>query len=403
MNTILIILIVYLILNTIIWVVRHLSLSRSKRSAEVLDSKFNPVQPEPLPKLSVLVAAKNEEKNIERCLRSLVAQDYPDLEIIAVNDRSTDRTEAIMDRLAAESGGRLKVIHIRELPSDWLGKPHALFEGQKQAAGQYLMFTDADCFFQCPDALRIGVQFAREKQVDLLSIMPVSETSTFWERVLQPVCSGILIVWFRPEWVNDPGRKVAYANGAYMLFTRECYDRVGGHTVVREYLMEDLAFSRLVKGGGMRLYVVPNRDLYRVRMYEGFKATFNGWSRIFYGAFARASMIVGALAMLTIMSLLPYLVLLVALGAAIIKNWDMATRSWHAFAWSGVAILAQQSVLFRFYPAMGTRWYRALAYPLGAGVAFFILLNSLKKILGGPIVWRGTPIVHKDGKLSSTR
>jgi len=398
MGTLLTVITIYLILNAIIWIVRHAALSRAQQTAENLDSHFPVGQMDRLPKLSVLVAGKNEEKNIERCLRSLLNQNYPNLEVIAINDRSTDRTAEIMDAIAASSNGRLKVLHIKELPPGWLGKPHAMFEGQKLATGDYLMFTDADCFFQCPDCVRIGVEFSMQRKVDLLSVLPVLETPSFWERVLQPVCSAVLIIWFRPEWVNNPAKKAAYANGAFMLFTRSCYDRIGGHANAKEYLMEDMKFARLVKAQGMKLYVVQNRDLYRTRMYDNFKTSFNGWARIFYGGFQNVAPLILAASMLLIMSLLPFYLLLGSLGVATLKGWELTTSGWNVLGWSGAAVAMQLSVLLRFYRVLGSKWYRAFTYPLGATVTFFILLSSMKKHLGGAIVWRGSEIKHADGK-----
>jgi chlorobactene glucosyltransferase len=376
------------------------SLTRARKEAESLDSGYGTGKERRWPKVSILVAGKNEEKNIERCLRSLVGQNYPDLEIITINDRSTDRTGEIMDAVAKESGGRLRVVHIQELPLGWLGKPHGMYQGAKLATGEYLIFTDADCFFQCPDCLRIAVEFAMDRGVDLLSVLPVLETSSFWERVLQPVCSGVLIFWFQPKWVNDPKCKTAYANGAFMLFSRACYEALGGHTTVREFLLEDMEFARLTKEKGMRLYVVQNRDLYRTRMYEGFKATYNGWSRIFYGSFRRLKKVVGAAALLLVMSLLPYLILLVSLGYATVQGWEVHRLGWWVLAWSGIAIVLQMLVVMRFYHMTGTKWYRALSYPVGAMVTLFILVNSMKKCLGAPIEWRGSPISHKNSRLA---
>jgi cellulose synthase/poly-beta-1,6-N-acetylglucosamine synthase-like glycosyltransferase len=395
MNGLLTAVIVYLILNAMVWTLRHISVSRARQQSSALDSRYPTDSSAPWPKVSLLVAGKNEEKNIERCLRSLVAQNYPNLEVIAINDRSTDRTGQIMDRVAAESGGRLTVVHITDLPADWLGKPHAMHEGQKRATGEYLVFTDADCFFQCPDAVRIAVAYAREHGVDLLSVLPVLETSSLWERILQPVCSAVLIIWFRPEWVNSPDCRTAYANGAFMLFSRACYQAVGGHPQVKAFLMEDMEFARLAKESGRRLYVVQNRDLYRTRMYEDFRTTFAGWSRIFYGSFRRSLYVAGAALVLLAISLLPYLILLGALGVATVKGWDVHRLGWFILAWSGLAIAAQMSVIMRFYPLMGAKWYRALTYPVGASVTFAILLNALTKFRGGKIVWRGSEVRMK--------
>jgi glycosyltransferase involved in cell wall biosynthesis len=394
------ILLVYLILTTIVWLFRHRDLTQAKKTAESLDSLYPTDKSEILPKVSVLVAGKNEENNIERCLRSLAKQNYPELEVIAINDRSDDKTGEIMDRIAAESDGRIRVVHVKELSEGWLGKSHAMHEGMKLASGEYLLFTDADCFFQCPDTVRIGVQFSRDRKVDLLSVLPVLETKSFWERVLQPVCSVILMMWFRPEWVNDPTRKVAYANGAFMLFHRSCYEQVKGHEGVKACINEDMEFANRVKGEGLKLYVVQNRDLYRTRMYEDLKGTIEGWSRIYYGCFGRPRRAIVAIVVLAIMSLLPYLLLLGTLGKAVLNGWEFTNgRWWDVLAWSILTIGAQMSVLIRFYCLMGARWYRAMTYPLGAFVALGILLNTLKKFGGGKIVWRGSKITHKNVRL----
>ncbi|NLE28225.1 MAG: glycosyltransferase [Phycisphaerae bacterium] len=393
MAVIITILLVYLSLNTLIWFFRHKAISRAKITAENLDSGYNVDQTRKVPKVSVLVAGKNEEKNIERCLRSLLAQNYPDLEIIAINDRSDDRTGAIMDQVAAESQGRLRVVHIETLPQGWLGKPHAMHQGAKLATGEYLLFTDADCFFQCPDAVRISVEYAINKRVDLLSVLPVLETGSFWERVLQPVCSAIMMLWFRPEWVNDPARKVAYANGAFMLFTRSSYESIRGHESVKNHLNEDMEFARLIKGSSHQLYVVPNRDLYRTRMYDNFRGTYAGWSRIFYGCFVKPVRVVIVMAVLSLMSLVPYALFIAAVGWGIVSDWSFvhAKANWFLVL-SFTAIVAQMSVLIRFYPLMGSPWSRALTYPLGAVVTLAILFNSLRKFRGGKIIWRGSEI-----------
>jgi chlorobactene glucosyltransferase len=394
--TVLTIILVYLVLNTLVWTLRHSALSRAKATTESLDSRYPVEQSRTLPKVSVLVAGKNEEKNIERCLRSLLAQNYPGLEVISINDRSDDRTGAIMDKVASESGGRLRVVHIQTLPEGWHGKPHAMYEGTKLATGDYLLYTDADCCFQCPDAVRISVEYAMNKKVDLLSVMPVLETVSFWERILQPVCSAIMMMWFRPEWVNDPARSVAYANGAFMLFTRSCYESIRGHESVKRHLNEDMEFARLVKSNNHHLYVVPNRDLYRTRMYEDFRGTYMGWSRIFYGSFVKPVRVVIVMAVLTLMSLLPYALFVAAIGWAVAHDWSFINRgsSWFLVC-SFVAIVAQMSVMMRFYPLMGSTWSRALTYPLGATITLAILLNALKKFHGGKIVWRGSVVHNK--------
>ena len=127
--------------------------------------------------------------------------------------------------------------------------------------------------------------YALREQVDLLSVLPVLETQTVWERIIQPVAGAVMVFWFNPIRVNDPARKAAYANGAFMLIRKEAYEKVGGHAAVRRQLNEDLHMAKLIKQQGLRLRVVQNDGLYLTRMYRNFHETWRGWSRIFYGCF----------------------------------------------------------------------------------------------------------------------
>ncbi len=385
------ILTIYLILNTIIWLLRHFSLTQAKRQAEVLDSSYRKDMKH-WPKVSVLVAARNEEKNIARCLKYLLEQDYPDFEIIAIDDRSEDGTGEIVDKLAEEHKDKLKVIHIENLPENWLGKPNAMYEGAKYAQGEYLLFTDADCFFYCPSVIRIAVSYTIDNNLDLLSVLPVLETHTVWEKILQPVCSAVLMIWFRPHRVNDPESKIAYANGAFMLFKKECYMSIDGHQAVKDSISEDMDFARIIKQRGFKLYVIQNRDLYRTRMYEDFRSTFTGWSRIFFGCFAKPFRVILAILLLVIMSLLPYFILIGTILLACHRNWYLPHNIWNLVVWSIIAVIAQMSVLLRFYPLSGARWYQAFSYPIGASVTLVMLINALLKFFTGKINWRGRSI-----------
>jgi len=383
--------IIYLAVNAVIWLLRHIKIERARKESASLDSTYAIDRDRSRGSVSVLVAARNESGNIDRCLESLLRQDYEDLEIIAIDDRSEDDTGAIIDRMAEDSGGRLRGLHVDEVPTGWLGKPNAMRVGVERARGRWLCFTDADCLFLCPGTISIAVEFAEREGVDLLSILPVLETSSFWERVLQPVCSAVMMIWYRPERVNDPSDANAYANGAFMLFRRECYEAVGGHEAVRDQLNEDMKFARLVKSRGLKLHVVQNRDLYRTRMYDDFVSTFRGWSRIFYGCFGRVGRVAAA-AMLGLMSVLPYVIFICGLVIAIVRGWELSRLGWQVLGLSGVAIVAQMSVIFRFYGLMGLKWPRPMTYPLGACIVLLMLLNAGYKFLGSKVIWRGREI-----------
>ncbi len=365
----------------LIWLRRHLNLNRADRDPvlSAADAQTDPA--DALPKLSVLVAGKDEEANIERCLSGLLAQDYPGLEVIAVNDRSTDRTGAIIDELAARDP-RLKAVHITDLPPGWMGKSHAMHVGVRHATGKHLCFTDADCRFPDAKLLAAAVGFSRREQVDFFSVLPELEAHTFWERVVQPPAGAIMVYWFPPEKVNSPRSSRAYANGAFMLMSREVYEQLGGHEHVKSALNEDMHFARHAKALGLRLRVIRGGGMYSVRMYTGLRQIWSGWTRIFYACFGTwARLLVSAL-FLSIISLLPWLSLL---ASPFLGPIGRGIGPAAAFA-----VIAQQTVLWRFYRLcrMPSPW--ALSYPLGAAMCLGITLNAMTRLAGVRTQWRGT-------------
>ena len=377
------------VLALVAWTSRHFQLSRAARVMPPLDATMYANENGDLPTVSLLVAAKDEAANIEACVRSLVAQDYSCLEVIAVNDRSTDATGAILDRLAVESD-RLTALHVRELRSGWFGKNNAMREGIERADGQWLCFTDADCVQSCRRSLTIAMRYALEKGVDFLSVLPAHETKGFWESIIQPACSGILMIWFNPLRVNDPARRTAYANGAFMLMRRSCYEAIGGHDAVKTELNEDMHMARRAKEAGQRLRVVSNVDLYTVRMYDGFAQTRAGWSRIFYGCFGTLRRLVATAVMVVMVSLLPWAALAVSIGAVMIDVAPVAP--WRALLVASAATcLMQMTVMLRFYRLNRLHPAYAIAYPLGVGIGLWALIGAIRRLGGrSTTTWRGT-------------
>ncbi len=365
----------------LVWLKRHIDLNKG-RNEPVLRPDEPGAEADALPDLSMLVAAKDEEENIGRCIESLLAQDYPRLQIIVINDRSDDRTGKIIDEFAA-ADSRVTAVHVKELRPGWFGKNNAMHAGVEQATGEWLCFSDADCAYDSPRLLTAAVRFALREKVDFLSVLPRLEAGTFWERVVQPVAGAIMVFWFPPQKVNSPKSPRAYANGAFMLMPRKTYDAIGGHEPVKATLNEDMHMARLVKAAGLRLQVIRGGDLYRVRMYTGIKQIWRGWSRIFYGCFGTFPRLLVSVLMLSIFSLSPYVTLL---GSPLTGGeWV-----WMSAA-AGFAILAQQSILWRFYGITGNRPPWALSYPLGAVLCLGMTLNAMRRLGGGTTTtWRGT-------------
>ena len=365
---------------TLVWLRRHIDLNRAGRDP-ILTEADAPASAGPWPSLSVLVAAKDEEANIGRCAAGLLAQDYPGAQVIVINDRSTDRTAQIINDIAARDS-RFTAVHVRELPSGWFGKNNAMRLGLEQATGEYLCFSDADCTYDSPKLLRAAMNFARTNQVDFLSVLPRLEASSFWELVIQPAAGGIMVFWFPPQRVNNPKSRTAYANGAFMLMSRRAYESLGGHEFAKATLNEDMHLARRAKEIGLRLHVIRGGDLYRVRMYTGFKQIWRGWSRIFYGCFGTFPRLAASVCFLSIFTLSPYLSLLAAPFVGSPGGWIAGAAA--------AAILAQQSIMWRFYVKSGVAPVWALAYPLGGLICLGMTLNAMTRLGGRATNWRGT-------------
>lgn len=374
-------------LVAMMWLVRLLVVGAMLRRRNPLTPQSNAQLPAKPPKVSVLVAAKDEERNIATCLTTLLAQDYPSLEVIAIDDRSKDRTREILAGLASNSAGRLSVVTIEHLPAGWYGKPHAMHEGMKRANGDWLLFTDADCVFDDPRAISIAVAQAVDHGSDFLTIIPALEAPAWWERILQPVCAIVLMFWFQPDKVNDPRSRVAYANGAFMLIRRKAFDSIGGYEVVRSDISEDTKLARVAKRAGLSLRVEENVGLYHTRMYETLGEAFGGWSRIFAGALLRPGKVILAAILVATFSVGPWVGLVVSL----ICNDPLAESGHLAFGVWGVAALLMQLTMLRVYGAVGFGKVWSLGYAIGACGTLAILLSAFLKSIGATTTtWRDT-------------
>jgi chlorobactene glucosyltransferase len=344
--------------------------------------------------VSVIVPAKDEEANIGAALETILAQDYPNIEIIVVDDRSTDGTAEVVRRVA-ERDGRVRLVEVKELAAGWFGKPHAMHAGAREARGEWLLFVDADCR-QAPHSVRVGVGFCAAEGGEMLSLWPVLEMHGFWENAVQPVAGSVLVAWFRPGWVNDPRRRTAFANGQYILIRRSTYEAVGGHGAVRAKVVEDIAFARHVKGHGHRLLNAIGQDIFTTRMYDSLRAMWKGWTRIFYGAFEGVGRMVGVLFLTFFFTLLPFAVFAVSAAALAVGagGWWI----WTVLAASLATVAAILVTMRRLFIAgCGNPWYLAL-YPLAVVMVMAFEAGALARALGlGAVTWRGT--TYKGGRV----
>ncbi len=326
------------------------------------------------PPVSVVVPIRNEASSLPRSVPSLLAQSYPDLEVIAVDDRSTDESGAILDALQPTSP-RLRVIHLREVPDGWLGKPHALFRGAETARGDWLLFTDADVI-HAPGALEAAVAFAEAGRIDHLVVIPRVETVGFWERILVS-CFGFLFGLLLQPWrAADPRSRASVGIGAFNLIRRRAYQAIGTHRALAAAVVDDLELGRLVKRHNLRQAAARGEDLIRVRWQIGLAGVVSGLEKnAFAGAdFSVLQVLAGCLG-LTLLSIFP---LLGTLWGPARLLWAMAL----ATAMGLQAIHARQARL----PA-----WSALFHPLAVAVLVYATLRSTVLTLRrGGIVWRGT-------------
>jgi chlorobactene glucosyltransferase len=335
----------------------------------------------PLPTLSAVVPARDEERSIERCVRSLLAQTI-DVEVIVVDDRSRDATPGILERLRAEFP-QLRVVHGEPLPDGWVGKPWALAQGARVARGAWLLFTDADTW-HAPEACASTLAFARARGVDALSLWTFQELGTFAERAVLPAILGmVLLAGGSFAEMNDPYDPLhALANGQYILVERRAYDALGGHTALRGELVDDVEFARRVKSDGRyRIALADGAAFVRVRMYHSFGEIWAGFTKnIYAGAKGKVMLLAAAAFWLALLSVVPA-------GLAV----DAAIRRRPLRALEALLVLANVvAVASRAYRRTRVPQRYAWWAPLGFAVGAAITLNSTLSVVSGRgVAWRG--------------
>jgi chlorobactene glucosyltransferase len=348
--------------------------------------------PSDAPLISVCVPARNEERNIRACVESLLAQDYPNFEVIVLDDRSTDRTSAILRELSTQSD-TLRVIHGSDLPEGWAGKPHALFQAAattQVAPRAWLCFVDADTFLS-PVTLSSCYARAIETKADMFTIMTFQILGSFWEKVIMPIVMTALSVGFSPRKVNDPDSRDAIANGQFILIKRTVYDAIGGHESVKDQIVEDKAISEQVKWNGYRLIVANGQAVARTRMYTSLSEMWEGWTKnIFLGLSDRPSL----------MWLGAFGAFILLLAALVLPLWPILGLVWflQGGGWLALTVILEALILWasvisvRAQVASGmgiSHWY-AFTLPLGAAVFAAMMFVSAWKVLSGKgITWKG--------------
>jgi chlorobactene glucosyltransferase len=332
------------------------------------------------PFVSVCVPARDEQRDIEACLTSLLNQNYPHFEVIVVDDNSTDNTPGIIESLR-ERHANLVAIQGAALPSDWYGKPFALHQAAQKARGELLLFTDADPVFQ-RYALTTAVHLMQKHQLDMLTLLPGAEFGSFWERAVQPVIFAFIAALTRFGKVNDPESPAAMGVGAFIMLRREVYDRVGGHETLKQAILEDIGMARLVKHAGAKIMIADAQKIYSIRMYHSFREIWVGWRKNVFLAMKKSIF----KTFYTILCVLGFVVtpwLMVG-----VHLWMGSGLGWQAMALAGLGLVLITKWALCHELNLEKRY--ALLFPLGALVMAAIMINSMIHVLfRGGTEWRG--------------
>ncbi len=335
------------------------------------------------PSLSILIPARDEEATLEACVRSLLAQDYPGgLEILVLDDHSRDQTARVLAELAA-GDARVRPLAGGPLLPGWKGKPNALRQLAARATGDVLLLTDADCTFY-PHALASAVRHRERVGADCLSLIPYLECRTFWEHVVVPL-QYFLVFATLPVRSVYASRNPAFAaaNGAFLLLPRETYNALGGHEPVKGEMAEDIKFAQHVKRSGRKLVYGDGSRVYAVRMYDGLRAIWDGFSKNLFPAMGKSLpvLIVWSLFLLGT-QVLPF----VFVGGALVTGNRSPAGFWFPLAHVAAALALRVALSVRFRQAV----WAALTHPLGWLVTLAIGANSAYLAYSGRgHAWKG--------------
>lgn len=339
-------------------------------------AKTEPLTDFDCPSVSILVAARDEAARLPEALPTLLAQDYPRYEVIAVDDRSQDATPQILDEFCSRHEN-LKSIRLAELPRGWLGKSYALTVAHQHASAEWIALVDADVHLT-PDVLRRSLALVKEKGWDHLSVIFLLDLKGFWEKTVLSWWLLSILLWLEPWRASDPKSRRFSGSGAFQLLRRSTYESVGTHRRLAMEVVEDIKLGKLVKQAGFGSGVAWSDELVRLRWHQGLCGIVEGLTKNTFAACNyRVSVVLCNLSLLVVFHLLPYF------GLVFTRGWPTGLA----------AISVVVPVLLRAYT---DRYYRvsplyALTSPIGAVVFFYLLLHSTAVVLRqGGLRWRDT-------------
>jgi len=332
------------------------------------------------PYISVCIPARNEERSIKNCVESLLNQNYPNFEVIVVDDNSNDNTAKIVCSMT-EQYPNLIFVAGEQLASGWTGKPYALHQAYQRSRGQYLLFTDADLTYQS-HALKTAIHTMICKDLDLLTLMPAAVFGSFWERVVQPVIFGFIAALTNFRKVNSESHQSAMGFGAFLLFKKEAYQKIGGHLSVANEVLEDIMIAKKAKLNGLSILVADGKNLFSIRMYHSMEEIWIGWRKNIFLAMKnsifRASFY---MVMVLCFLLTPYIIVMCNL-------WVGAGSVWVGISLLGLALSLATGL--GLCHELGLERKNVFLFPLGAIVMVVIMFNSMvQTLLLRRTEWRG--------------
>jgi Glycosyl transferase family 2 len=339
-------------------------------------SDVAPIASTDAPLVSIIFAARDEAEKLPAAIKTLLAQDYPRFEVVAVNDRSTDHTSAILHEFERTSRN-LIVTDIANLPVGWLGKPHALVAGFEKSRGDWLVFTDADVHF-APDVLRRAVALASGRRWDHLTLLTSVEMHGFWETAAISYF-GLGFVFGNEPWLVSNPRSARYVGvGAFQLVRRAAYEKCGGHARLRMDVIEDMKLGKLMKMGGLRSGVAVAQDMISVRWHSGVRNVIRGVTKnMFAAVHYNPFFALGAMLLSVTMSVLPFF------GLAFASGW--------ARVFAGVAAGAAVVIHGGMIWSTDASPLYGLTHPLGALLfCWMVARSAIATLWRGGVVWRDT-------------
>jgi len=346
------------------------------------------------PSVSVIIPTRNESKRISPCIASMKNQDYPDLEVIIIDDSNDDTVDVIKGIVNDDK--RFKILKEKKLDQGWVGKPHAMQQGSREAKGEWLLFIDADTV-HTPHLIASAIKHSIEKKLDMLSILAELVCKTFWEKVIQPIPTGLLLFISPMGKVNDPKTKNAFALGPFILIKKSVFEKIGGYEKIRGKIADDVEMAKMLKESGFKIGLAKAHDMMKLRMYEKFRDIWEGWSKnIFMGLVQKRQIsskgkqtliLLFGLFILFTMVVYPFISTLISLNLYyFVKNslW-LQILSISFFIWL-FSILTQIFVHKKYH--IGNPFFSPL-YFIGGIVTMGIFLNSAFKTLSGKgVKWK---------------